>query len=479
MSSDGPLHHFVHFVKKELFDVDSYWGEWGVSRGLMYSMIFLSLFLLLSNLIPNILLFTFSWLVATAPIWLPVGLIIGFWSAWIWYIQSKFLSGRNPILLEVRMPREITKSPRAMEMAYTAFNLSSGETTFIHRAWKGQVRPFFSFEIASFGGEIHFYIWCWHNYKSTVEAAMYAQYPEVEIVEVEDYASKFRYDPGKHSVWGVEWPLMTYVKDTKTGGKISMNSLKISAYPPRSYIDFELEKDPKEEFKVDPLANILEFMGSILPTEQLWVQFVIRKAGKKYILNPWSLGDLDDDWKSTLEQEVEEIRKKATQIPGVNPEDMSPEELKRPRYPHATETQKYQLQTMERHLQKYPFEVGARGIYWAEGDLRGPIYTGFRWIWRPFGNPQTLSHFRPKRWHCDFDYPWQDFRDIRWVNQGYRVLDAFRRRSFFHSPWIIPINVLTNETLATVWHPPSRAIVTPGIQRIPATKAEAPANLPR
>ena len=58
------------------------------------------------------------------------------------------------------------------------------------------------------------------------------------------------------------------------------------------------------------------------------------------------------------------------------------------------------------------------------------------------------------------------------------VLDAYRRRMFFHSPWIIPTNVMTNEVLATLWHPPSRSIVVPGLQRIPATKAAPPPNLP-
>ena len=45
-------------------------------------------------------------------------------------------------------------------------------------------------------------------------------------------------------------------------------------------------------------------------------------------------------------------------------------------------------------------------------------------------------------------------------------------------PEIIPTNILTNETLATMWRPPSRTIATPGLQRIAATKAPAPPNLP-
>jgi hypothetical protein len=136
------------------------------------------------------------------------------------------------------------------------------------------------------------------------------------------------------------------------------------------------------------------------------------------------------------------------------------------------------MESMERHLGKTPYEVGMRGIYWVEGSLRGPIYTGLRWIWRPFGNPMYGTHLRPRKWHCDFDYPWQDFHDLRWINQTRRVHDAYRRRSYYHSPWVVPTNILTNETLASLWHPPSRSVTSPGLARMPATKSEAPANLP-
>ena len=198
----GPFRHFLGG-----FDIE-YWGSGDFART-FFGIIF-GLYFILGNFIPN-LLFTFNWLVATAPIWVPIGLVIGAWKAWVTYIQSLYISGRQPVLLEMKIPREVARSPRAMELALTSLNLSSGETTFLHRAWKGQVRPFFSLEIASFGGDIHFYIWCWKPYKDIIEIMMYSQYPEIEIVEVEDYATKFQYDPEKHMAWGVEWPLMTYM----------------------------------------------------------------------------------------------------------------------------------------------------------------------------------------------------------------------------------------------------------------------------
>lgn len=479
-SGGGGIHAFSkHWFGLDFKSLDGWidwFGGWGVSRALVLTIIFISEYLLLSHLIPNLPLYTFNWIVGTSPIWLPVALLTGAWRVWIWYAQSLYISGRNPILLEMKIPQEISKSPRAMEIAFSLFSISSGETTFIHRGWKGQVRPFFSFEIASFGGDIHFYVWCWKNYKSEVESAIYGQYPEVELHEVEDYASKFEFDPKIHAGFATEWRLETYQPG------ISAGSLEINAYQPRSYIDFELDKDPKEEHRIDPLATVLEFIGNIEPHEQIWVQLVIRKCGKKNILFTY---DEDHDWIHAVESEVEKIRTKAAVISGgtvkgVLKELHEDENPSRPPQPRATWKQTEQMRSMERHLGKYPFEFGGRGIYISgNGHLHGPTYTGMRWLWKPMGSAQYFTQLRPRRWSCDFDYPWQDIADWRFNNQIRRALDAFRRRMFFHTPWTIPTNILTNETLATIWHPPSSTAQVPGLRRIPSAKSSAPSNLPK
>ncbi|MCE9541721.1 hypothetical protein K8R03_04175 [Candidatus Kaiserbacteria bacterium] len=458
-------------INDEWLDLDAWvgWiGEWGVSRGMFLMTLFAGLYIFLGQLIPSLPLFTFNWLFGTAPIWVPISLFIGFWRVWVWYSQSLFLSGRNPVLLEMKVPRDIYKSPRAMEICFSLFSISSGETTFIHRGWKGQVRPFFSFEIASFGGELHFFIWCWKNYQNEVESAIYGQYPEVELHVVEDYATKFDFDPKIHSIYCTDWRLESYHGP-------SNDSFAINAYQPKSYIDFELDKDPKEEFKIDPLSTVLEFMSNIEPQEQIWAQIVIRKCGNLGVLFQQ---EQDHDWIHMVEHEVEKIRTRAAIMDkdvvselGVGKDERQPQ-------PRATWMQQEQMKTLQRHLGKYPFEIGARGCYITTGHMHGPTYTGTRWLWKPIGNPHYAAHFRPRRWHNPFDYPWQDLHDFRWNLTARRFLDAYRRRIFHHSPWITPTNIVTNETLATMWHPPSRTSSTPGLQRIPATKAPAPPNLP-
>jgi hypothetical protein len=461
------LHEFIDQV-----------GEWGVSRALACGVLWVGLLFVLSLEIPNLSLFALTWFFGTAPVWLPIGLFLGAKVVWVKYIQSHFLAGRKPVLLEMKVPRDIAKSPRAMEVALTNLWLSSGETTFLDRGWKGQVRAFFSLEIASFGGDIHFYIWCWGNMRNFVEQAIYGQYPEVELYEVEDYASKFVYDPEKHWCFATDWcKLPRNVRGKYGHGDFD----RIDCYPLKTYIDYELDKDPKEEFKVDPLATILEFLGALKPNEQMWISLVVRRCGKYGI---FATHERDSEWQRATKEEVEKVRVKAALVPQETLEEemkefgLDPEKNRAPQI-RPSWMQNQLMQSMERNLSKLPFEFVGHGVYITEGEVRGPFFTSLRWIWKPYGNPNFSSYLRPLRWHNPFDYPWQDFHG--WRRNGViprRFFDAYRRRAGFHTPWILTSYVLTVEELATLWHPPSRTVAVPGLERIPATKAAPPPNLP-
>jgi len=341
----------------------------------------------------------------------------------------------------------------------TSFWIRAGTTTEIDRNWHGGVVPYASLEICSFGGEIHFFIWVRRAYKNVIEAAMYSQYPEVEIVEVEDYATRFQYDPAKHHCFVTD-----YIFDPPDRG---------DKYPIKSYVDFELDKDPKEEFKVEPFASVLEVLSALNKEEQAWIQIVLR-------------GYFNQSWQQSVIREVDKIRDAASR--GVNllvEEDVTKIEKEKPLgFPRPTQLQKEQMDTMERHISKLIFQCGLRGIYIAPaGKMRTPEYTAFRWIWRPYNNPNFMTQLRPRRAHNDFDYLWQDWgqgpEGVRWVLWTRRYFDMYRRRQFFHSPWnVVEPMHLSTEALASLWHPPSRTVQSPGLQRIPVSKAEAPPNLP-
>ena len=70
------------------------------------------------------------------------------------------------------------------------------------------------------------------------EANMYAQYPEIEIIEAEDYSKKFVYDPEKMDVFGNH---MIYLENP--------------VLPIRTYHDFELEEVHEPEYITDPMTE--------------------------------------------------------------------------------------------------------------------------------------------------------------------------------------------------------------------------------
>ncbi len=431
---------------------------WGISRCLFLSVLYFGLLGVLWYQIPNLPLFAFEWLLGTAPMWLPIVMLVTAWKVWIWYAHGLYLFKIKPVLLEVKMPRDITRSPRAMENALSKLWIDSGTTTFINRIWQGQVLPYFSFEIASFGGEIHFYIWCWHNWKPTIEAMMYAYYPEVELVEVEDYASKFKYDSEKHECFPTDWRYEP----------------RNDAYPIRTYVDFELDKDPKEEYKIDPIAAVLERMSTLKPDEQMWMQIIITLCKDRRRKKGGAWFETESRYEGLMRETVEGLRKETV----GNLED--PEQ----QWKRSARVQQYRytelIKSIDRNMGKHPFSVGMRGVYISDPKTFGAGgYTGLRWIWRPYGNPQYMNQLRPRRWANPFDWPWQDYKDIRWKLMIRRYFDCYRRRSHFYSPWIMPHNMMSAEVLATLWHPPSASAGAPGLARIPAKKAEPPANLPK
>ncbi len=454
--------YILGFDPLDLHDfVEEWLGEFGISRALSLSVIFVGILTVINMEIPNFWLFALGWLLGTAPMWLPAVLWISAWRAWINYARSHFLSTRHPILLEVKIPREILKSPRAMEFVFANLRADSGETGFVARVL-GSVFPWFSFEIASFGGETHFYVWCWKAYKRLVEASIYAQYPEVEIVEVEDYTLKLQFDPERHTAfcgdfiyYGRGWP----------GDE----------YPLKSYVDFELDEDPDIEVKTDPLAETFEVLSSLKSNEIVWMHMYFRVMAR---LEPGVLIRYPNDWKERVIREVEKLRVESATLDDETFEGLT-ENQKRNVRPRATWRQGEMMKIMERHLGKNVYEIGMRHIYIADGEYSGPTASAIRWIYKPFNSPQYFNFIRSRRGHNPFDYPWQDFRDWRWNKITRNYIDMMRRRSFFYTPWTTPPQVMSTEMMATLYHYPSSEVKSPGLQRISAKKSEPPINLPR
>ncbi|MCF7843793.1 hypothetical protein K9M47_02770 [Candidatus Gracilibacteria bacterium] len=213
------------------------------------------------------------------------------------YINQKFIDKWNAdsILLEIKLPRDIMKSPLATETAIASLLQTGGISTWYAREFSGNLPAYSSLEIASLEGTLHFYVRINKKYKHLVESNFYAQYPGIEIVEADDYTKLIRYHHLSKdvSIWGSNYTLGKKWKpvNEKTGKKYSKSGksepkddkdeyeMPADFFPIKTYVDYGLDKDPKEEFKTDPITPLLEFMGSIGKGEYFWYQVLVQDEG--------------------------------------------------------------------------------------------------------------------------------------------------------------------------------------------------------
>lgn len=397
-----------------------------------------------------------------APLWLPMLLISGAWSLWVILRRSEYIANQKHIVLEIRPPRSIEKTPLAMEAVLSGLHLSPGEGTWYKKFINGAVRPWWSLEIASIEGQVHFFVWTRAGYRRVIEAQIYAQYPGAQVVEVPDYTHRISASPEEWSIWGCDF---VHPSD------------KPDPLPIKTYVEYGLDKVQKEHEQVDPLSNLIEFMGSMGKGEQLWLQFVIRvHKGEKY--NKYNEAGKIYTWKDAAKEAIEAIRKEAVyktktvmletgseiEVPILNP----------------TKGQLETISAIERNVSKLPFDVGIRGVYLAKpGHFDGVNISALVGIFKQF-NSEGWNSLGVSGWMTEFDdYPWEV--GIDHLKNEYRegLIEAYRRRQFFYPPFDFEsYSVMSTEELATVYHIPSRAISAPGLPRIESATSEAPVNLP-
>lgn len=214
------------------------------------------------------------------------------WRFWMMYINQKFLNSLEWVMLEIKLPREIFKSPFATETALASLLQGGGISHKYAKYFKGALPAYSSLEIASLEGVIHFYVRIQKKFRPLVEANFYAQYPGIEIVEADDYTKliRFHHLTKDVSVWGANYKTKASWKPTnpetgkaysKSGAKEPKDdgdkySMRADFIPIKTYTDYGLDKDPKEEFKVDPITPLLEVMGGMGKGEYFWYQILVQ-----------------------------------------------------------------------------------------------------------------------------------------------------------------------------------------------------------
>ena len=419
------------------------------------------------------------------------------WKMWIHYIEQDFISGIKFVLLEVIPPREVLRSPKAMELFFTNALYHWSQKGGKEEYWQGAVWFWFSLEVASIDGQVHFYIRTPTRIRDLIETQMYAQYPQAQVKEVEDYTlgvDKITPD-SEWNGWGCEFGL-----------------LKPEAYPIKTYVDFGLDKDPKEEFKIDPISPLIELFGSIKKGEQMWAQIVVTPSKKEYKNKGTWFGKHDWVAESALQiykllapySSYKEV-KTAEELGSLPNLGIGRARIEIRVPPHLDDV----IKRMRMKPAKLGFDTGIRVMYLAKKEIYPPgtrtnNSRNIRLIFRQFTDPNMNGLNRVNSTQGDaFNSGIVPLSQKKVMILANRMLNEYRERGFFHLPmrhmfnnhslsglpllivkqfWLPyfhpPTYVLNTEELATLWHFPGQIMRVPTLERIESKEASPPPNLP-
>jgi hypothetical protein len=448
------------------------------------------------------------------------------WRTWMFYINQRFLDSLQWAMLEIRLPREIDKSPVAMEMALHSILQAGGVGNWRKKYVDGALPTYSSLEIASDEGIVRFYLRVQKKLRPLMEESLYAHYPGIEIVEAPDYTSKIRYTHLSKdvSIWGARYKLN-----------------KTWAYPIKTYVDFKLDEGQKEEQKVDPITTLLEFMGSVTKGEHVWFQIVLSDEsnfdGKKFP----KLVDPDKDRKfgpvniyDAVEKEKARIRTKAIRKKGEEVIDQYGNVIKRnvgeeeksltygddiveqKKEMELTVEEKFMIESANKKISKPGVAAVIRLLYVTKKENFNPAHIN-----------EVISVLKPYKGMNEFgfsptdpyDFPWETQGGMRPKWRGEELFDAYveregvaplfhesdsmsskldrffandtmKARKTFNMFWNIffhpfhraeptELSLYNLEEIATLWHFPGMVATTPTLPRIDSTKGMAPVNLPQ
>ena len=358
-------------------------------------------------------------------VWIPIVGILAF----LTYRNYKKLNQLKVLnvdstLLMLEIPRDNDKQELAAEQLFASLHGILRDKFELKTS--GGVQEHLSFEIASTSGQIRFYVWVPKSLQSFVEGQIYAQYPSVQIYQVdEDYVDHRHHHPITYS------SEITLTED--------------EALPIKTFDNFE----------VDPLAGITGTLAKLDPghNEELWIQIITRP--------------IPDDWhKTTTDKWVQRVKTGRRSFNWghfdlvwlvealgalFNPPEGgsdAPREL--------SERDKTRIAKAEEKATKLGYEVKIRLAYLGNSEINAKL------------NMQALvGTFK--------QYNSTNLNGFKMKSASFKPenLDAYKMRQFTDSGFILNIS-----ELASVYHLPHTSVETPNIVWASSKTAEPPAKLP-
>jgi hypothetical protein len=421
-----------------------------------------------------------------------------FLELFISFQQTRRRKKEHHTIMSIRVSKENETGPIVAEQIFSTIHSISREISFWERL-RGISQDQVSFEIANVDRNIRFYVQFPTRLKNLVEGQIYAQYPNVEIVEAEDYAkhSGAEVSASRKDETNEGRDVKALVKIGEAGGVKSVGGKEFMRsdefknaicaelsltdpdfLPIKRYPQFE---DKKAKVAMDPLAAITSTLAKFNdPDEQAWIQIVVRP--------------LDDKWRHVytkcikllakgLYMDIEKLKKAYAKAfitrSRIKRIVFFPvywffalQGLKAGKVSVATESsgggdvQEQISKTHEKETSvvaaidkvgKLMYETTVRIVYVPKAVGRETAMIKLREIagsFKQFNIPQ-LNGFR-----------------IEEIVQGDEAVRRYREREMEH-PFVLNV-----EELATVYHMPNTTVTTPNIYWVRSKRLEPPVDLP-
>ena len=360
------------------------------------------------------------------------------------------------VLLAVDIPEELVQSPKAVEQIFAHLSGAALDIDVIGKYWHGLSQKWFSFEVISIEGYIQFLIRTEDDFRDLVEASIYAQYPEAEITEVEDYVDKIpdKFPSTDYDVAGLEFGLM-----------------QENSYPIRTYEEFEHSLS-KDTVFTDPMAAILENFSRASTGENLWMQIIVTPTNNSWKEEGIKLAkELIEQKKPVAKQTIVnkagdlpmKVAKEALKAWKADFSEEAAAENKPEEKATLTPGMRSTVEAIEEKISKIGFKTKIRILYAANKSVFKPskCLQGFVGSLNQFFS-STRNGITPKA-----------TADSK--KGGTNFVEMFKKRKLKMgiSPFILNIT-----ELATVWHFPLAFVKTPLIQKTASKRAEPPTGLP-
>lgn len=369
------------------------------------------------------------------------------------------------VYLAVDVPALNEQSMKAVEQIYAQLSGIHSHPNLVEKWFTGHVQETFSLELISIEGYIQFIVRTSAEFRDLVESAIYSQYPDAEIVQVEDYTKEFehiKFPSEEYDLWGTAFKLE-----------------RAEAYPIRTYMSFE---HSLTQIYADPMASLLESMSKLGPGEQFWMQIV--------------LTPVDQDWVEKADKVVKKlIGAKAHEkahfgslflgifeklgdaifAQGETTSSHKKDEGPPSQMQYLTEGEKSDVAAIEEKASKIGFKVNFRIIYLAKKEVfhkgRGtaPMIGAIGQF-----NTLNLNAFKAdKKTKTKVNY---FFVKRRLALRKNKIFRRYIHRKDYHN--IGRGFILNIEEIASLYHFPIVDVKAPLVKKTEGKKGEPPATLP-